>query len=110
MYMNTTYKAFVAETAAKIAAEISKEFITARDVSLLKNDEDTQLDIAVAAVSVSEKLADKLIEWWECNGDHATIMFDVDDSLNSGIERELSSVAVSIDDFKDELKELLDKD
>lgn len=99
MYMNTTYKAFVAETAAKIAAEISKEFITARDVSLLKNDEETQHDIAVAAVSVSEKLADKLNEWWECNGDRSTVMFDVDDSLTSNIERELFNIAGKLEEL-----------
>ena len=99
MYMNTTYKAFVAETAAKIAAEISKEFITARDVSLLKNDEDTQHDIAVAAVSVAEKLVRELDNWWECKGDHATIMFDVDDSLTSNIERELFNIAGKLEEL-----------
>ena len=99
MYMNTTYKAFVAETAAKIAAEISKEFITARDVSLLRNDEDTQLDIAIAAIRVSEKLADNLNEWWECYGDRSTVMFDVDDSLTSNIERELFNIAGKLEEL-----------
>ena len=49
MYENTTYKAFVAETAAKIAAEISAKFVTAQDTSLLAKDEATQHNIAVAA-------------------------------------------------------------
>ena len=45
MFENTTYKAFVAETAAKIAAEISAKFVTAQDTSLLAKDEATQHDM-----------------------------------------------------------------
>lgn len=104
MFFNTTFKAFVAETAAKIAAEISKGFTTARDVSLLKNDEKTQLDIAVAAVSVAEKLAFKLQEWWKCQGEYQTVMFDPQDSLTSNIERELSGIAEKLQDIEDEMK------
>ena len=58
MYENTTYKAFVAETAAKIAAEISGKFVTAQDTSLLAKDEATQHNIAVASISVADKLAE----------------------------------------------------
>lgn len=103
MYTCTTYKAFVAETAAKIAAEISKEFITARDVSLLKNDEETQHDIAVAAVSVSEKLARELYDWWNCHGDCKTAMFDPYDTMTSNIECELSDIASKLSDIASKL-------
>lgn len=103
MYLNTTYKAFVAGTSAKVAAEISKEFVSKRDVSLLLEDEHTQHEIAVAAISVAEKLALKLEDWWRSKGDHSTVMFDPQDSLTSRIEGELSAITEKLQDIHDRL-------
>ena len=102
MYENTTYKAFVAETAAKISAEISAKFVTAQDTSLLAKDEATQHDIAVAAISVADKLAEKLEDWWQAKGDRKTVMFDPADSLTSKIEGELSEIADNIEGICDQ--------
>ncbi len=77
MYMNTTYKAFVAEAASKVAAEISKQFTSQAnfgDVSMLKNDDACER-IAIAAVNVADHLAQKLEEWWTCKGERSTVMF-----------------------------------
>ena len=104
MYENTTYKAFVAETAAKIAAEISGKFVTAQDTSLLAKDEATQHDIAVASISVADKLAGKLEDWWQARGDHKTVMFDPADSLTSKIEGELSEIADNIESICDQFR------
>ena len=104
MYMNTTYKAYVAETAAKSAAEISKEFVSKRDVSLLSEDDNTQHEIAVAAISVAEKLSLKLEDWWRAKGEHSTVMFDTQDSLTSNIERELMDIAESLQNIDEKLR------
>lgn len=115
MYENTTYKAFVAETAARIAAEISREFATPRDVSLLANDEDTQHKIAVAAICVADKLAGKLEDWWQSKGERKTVMFDPQDSLTSNIERALSGIEGELEDIKERMSwrkqvEIVDED
>ena len=104
MYENTTYKAFVAETAAKITAEISAKFVTAQDTSLLAKDESTQHNIAVSAISVADKLAEKLEDWWQAKGDRKTVMFDTADSLTSKIEGELSEIAGNIEGICDQFK------
>ena len=107
MYLNTIYKAFVAETAAKVAAEISKRFTCAGDVSLLKNDEDAE-SIAISAVNVAEKLAKELDEWWEIKGDHSTVFFDVQDSPTSRLEGEVSEIPDKIEKLTDAVKKLAD--
>jgi hypothetical protein len=108
MYMNGTYKAFVAETAAKVAAEISMCFTrsgaTAGDVSLLMKDDATCEKIAIASVNVAEHLATKLQEWWTCKGDRQTVMFDPQDSLTSRIENELSDIAEKLQDIEAEME------
>ena len=104
MYLNTTYKAFVAEAASKVAAEISKQFTSQAnfgDVSMLKND-DVCERIAIAAVNVADHLAQKLEEWWRCKGDRSTVMFDPQDSLTSRIEGELSDIAEKLQDIEAE--------
>lgn len=106
MYLNTTYKAFVAETAAKVAAEISKRFTCAGDVSLLKNDEEAE-SIAISAVNVAEKLAMKLEEWWRSKGDHSTVFFDVQDSLTSRLEGEVAEIPGKIQELTDAVKKLV---
>lgn len=90
MYMNTTYKAFVAETAAKIAAELVNRMTTTED-------EDT---VVHKAVRMADKLAGELEDWWQSKNGHETIMFDVEDSLTSNIERELSGIADKLEELR----------
>jgi hypothetical protein len=106
-YMNTTYKAFVAETAAKVTAEISKEYAYAEDVSLLKDDGNAE-KIAIAAVNVAEKLAMKLEEWWRGKGDHSTVMFDVDDTPLTRVENAIYDMAVKLQQSADSLEDIRD--
>lgn len=103
MYLNTTYKAFVAETAAKVAAKISKNFTTFGDISMLK-DTGYAERIAIASVNVAEQLAEKLNDWWRCKGDRSTVMFDPQDSLTSRIENELSDIADKLIEIKEEME------
>ena len=101
MHLNANYKAFVAETAAKVAAEISNT----RDVSLLKDD-DTAEHIAIAAVNVADKLGKKLEDWWQCNGDHETLMFDPDDSPTTRIEGAIYDVSEQVEKLIEKLEDI----
>lgn len=91
MYLNSTYKAFVAETSAKIMASICN--------SLLQTDE-----MCVVSINLAEKLADRLEKWWQAKGDGTTVMFDVGDSLTSRIEYELSNIGEKIGDLTEEME------
>ena len=105
MHLNANYKAFVAETAAKVAAEISKQFTGSHDVSLLKDD-DTAEQIAIAAVNVADKLGKKLEDWWQCNGDHETVMFDPDDSPTTRIEGAIYDVSEQVEKLSEKLENI----
>lgn len=101
MYNNTTHKAFMAETAAKIAAEISSQYVAEKGIpSMLTH------DIATASIEIAEKLAEKLEDWWQCNGDHLTAFFDPEDTLHSGIEREIFNLSQKIDTLTDTVGKL----
>jgi hypothetical protein len=103
MYQNTTYKAFVAETAAKVAAEISGAIVKNNGTDY-PFDKDIAEEISFKAVLVADKLADKLDDWWQLKGEHQTVMFDVQDSLTSNIERELSGIAENISSIVEEMQ------
>ena len=103
MFLNTTFKAFVAEAAAKVAAEISKQFTYQQDISLLKDDGHAK-DIAIASVNVAEQLAFKLQEWWKCKGDKNTVMFDPDDTVQTPIVKALYEVSEKIEEIQNLLK------
>lgn len=98
MYMNTTYKAFVAETAARVAAEISKQFTSNNDVSLLTLEKNTE-KIAEASVCIANRLAYELEDWWNHKRDDLTSMFDTEDSTTSNIEHELSGIAAELSEI-----------
>lgn len=103
MNNNTTYKAYMAETAAKVAADISKQFVTNSDMSKLNNS-NTQYDIVFASIEIAEKLAEKLEEWWECDGDRHTVFFDPEDTLHSGIESRLYDIAEKLDTMTTQMR------
>ena len=105
MYLNTTFKAFVAETAAKVAAEISKAYTSHQDVSILKDDAHAEI-IAIAAVNVADNLAQKLDEWWHCKGDRSTVMFDVDDTPMTRLENAIGDVSEKLQETSDSLNDI----
>ena len=109
MYLNTTYKAFVADTAAKLYAEMVVKAIEQGKLSpfqgtSFKDNEDEFEFIANQATFAAEKLATKLQDWWTCTGDRQTVMFDPQDSLTSRIENELSGIAEKLQDIEVEME------
>lgn len=99
MYQNTTYKAFVAEASAKVAAQISMQYTSHRDVSLLTDDKVAE-KIAIASTNVAKQLANKLEEWWRCTGDSVTVMFDPDDTPYTKITNALWDIEDELNDIK----------
>lgn len=99
MYDHTTLKAFVAETAAKIAAEMCKEFTMHKDISLLMDD-DIQSKITKVSVTMAHKLSIQLGRWWNDEFDDGTVMFDPDDSPTSEIERRLKFIGCILMDLR----------
>jgi len=112
MYLNTTYKAFVAETAAKVAAEISKSNYNTNQQVFADNLMSDNLcdNIAIAAVNVAGHLAQKLEEWWESKGDRSTVMFDPADSPTTRIENELADIAQKLEDIEMEMEREYDNE
>lgn len=106
MYNNTTYKAFMANTAAKIAAEITNQYVAEKDMPSLLTNENAQYDIAIASIEIAEKLAEKLEDWWQGNGDHLTVFFDPEDTLHSGIESEIANLCQKLDTLTDTVAKL----
>lgn len=103
MYLNSTYKAFVAETAAKIVTGIYNR--PPSYGSLPVSTKEVSDDIMyVKAITIAEKLADRLEKWWQAKGDGTTLMFDVDDSLTSRIEQELGNIGEKISDLTEEIE------
>lgn len=99
MYQNTTYKAYVAEAAAKVAAQISMQYTSNNDVSQLADDEIAE-KIAIASTNVAKHLANKLEEWWRCAGDSVTTMFDPDDTPYTKITDALWNIEGGLNDIK----------
>ena len=101
MYMNTTFKAFV----AKAATEFMKEFLNEMNTLNLTGDEmKVKFErYAMDAIEAASTLAHELQEWWELAGDQKTIFFDVQDSPTSNIERELSEIVAGLGKITDEL-------
>ena len=101
MYMNTTFKAFV----AKAATEFMKEFMNELNTLNLTGDEmKVKFErYAMDAIEAASTLAHELQEWWELAGDQKTIFFDVQDSTTSNIERELSEIVAGLGKITDEL-------
>ena len=104
MYLNTIYKAFVAKTAAQVAANISQAFTEQGNVASL-NDDVTAQNIAFASVNVAEKLASELEQWWT-GKDQSTVMFDVQDSLTSKLELNLSEIAENLLCIESQIEDL----
>lgn len=103
MYLNSTYKAFVAETAAKILAGFCNSPKSTGSFSF-PIDEKSYDSICEKAITIADTLANRLEMWWQEKGDDTTVMFDVDDSLTSRIEHELGNIGEKIGDLTEEME------
>jgi hypothetical protein len=106
MYMNTTYKAFVAKAATEFMKTLMKQdFIGKEDTTQFTDDilQEQFIRNAQDAIEAASTLAHELQEWWELAGDQKTIFFDVQDSPTSNIERELSEIVAGLGKITDEL-------
>lgn len=106
MYLSTTYKAYVAQAAAKLMTEMVGKAIENGSIDLEKSFDDnvgTYSHLAVQATSAAYVLADHLNDYWDGRDGGQTVFFDVQDSPTSRIENELSIIAA-------QLNEIVDKD
>jgi hypothetical protein len=94
MYMNTTFKAFVAKAATEFMKILMKQDFGKKDTTQFTDDilQEQFIRNAQDAIEAASTLAHELQEWWELAGDQKTIFFDVQDSPTSNIERELSEI------------------
>ena len=99
MYMNTTYKAFVAKAAASLYAEMVGKVMNRETLNQSFNDNKRMYEhMAIQATDAAEVLAKHLDDNWQAVGDKSTVFFDVQDSLTSGIERELNDITSKLAD------------
>lgn len=106
MYMNTTFKAFVAKAATELMKTLMKQDFIGKEATTHFTDEQLKEQFtrnAQDAIEAASTLAEELTKWWECTGDHKTIFFDVQDSTTSNIERELSEIVAGLGQITDEL-------
>ncbi len=96
MYMNTTYKAFVAKAATELMKALMKQDFIGKEETTHFTDDQLKEQFtrnAQDAIEAASVLAHELQEWWELAGDQKTVFFDVQDSPTSNIERELSEIS-----------------
>lgn len=105
MYMNTTFKAFVAKAATEFMKILMKQDLGKEDTTHFTDYQLKEQFIRNAqdAIEAASTLAHELQEWWELAGDQKTIFFDVQDSPTSNIERELSEITAGLGKITDEL-------
>ena len=105
MYMNTTFKAFVAKAATEFMKILMKQDFGKEDTTHFPDDQlkEQFTRNAQDAIEAASTLAHELQEWWELAGDQKTIFFDVQDSPTSNIERELSEITAGLGKITDEL-------
>lgn len=99
--MNTTFKAFVAKAATEFMKILMKQDFGKKDTTQFTDDilQEQFIRNAQDAIEAASTLAHELQEWWELAGDQKTIFFDVQDSLTSNIERELSEITDKLQDI-----------
>ena len=108
MYMNTTYKAFVAKAAAKLMAEMVGQRILDGSIdptASFKNNEEKYEHLAIQATLAAKTLANELQDMW-IREDKTTVFFDVQDSPTSRLENGLADIAEKLEDIQDEIKKL----
>lgn len=108
MYLNTTYKAFVAKAAAKLMAEMVGQRILDGSIdptASFKNNEQKYEHLAIQATLAAKTLANELQDTWD-GVDRETVFFDVQDSPTSRLENGLADIAEKLEAIQDEIKKL----
>lgn len=106
MYLNTTYKAFVAKAASKLMTEMVGQRIYAGYIdptASFKDNEQKYEHLAIQATLAAKTLAHELQDMW-VGEDQTTVFFDVQDSPTSRLENELANIAEKLEDIQDEIK------
>ena len=101
MYLNTTYKDFVAKAAIEFAGKMLEiEYKSGNiDDDDYVADQVAGRDIVHDATLMAYKLADELKDEWECRGDKETTFFDPDDTTLTRIENAIHTCADKLDDI-----------
>ena len=108
MYLNTTYKAFVAKAASKLMTEMVGQRIYAGYIDPTKSFKDNEQKyehLAIQAALAAKTLANELQDTWD-GVDRETVFFDVQDSPTSRLENGLADIAEKLEDIQDEIKKL----
>jgi len=109
MYMNTTFKAFVAKAAAGLMQEMVADAMAKGRIDNEKSWNDnkqTYEHLALQARLAAESLAYELQEGWEGKDHHQTVFFDVSDSPTSKLEDAIYDVSERLSDLNDEVKKI----
>ncbi len=108
MYLDTTYKAFVAKAATKLMAEMVGQRILDGCIdpsASFKDNEQKYEHLAIQAALAAKTLANELQDMWD-GVDRTTVFFDVQDSPTSRLENELANIGEKLEDIQDEIKKL----
>ena len=108
MYLNTTYKVFVAKAAAKLMAEMVGQRILDGSIdptASFKDNEQKYEHLAIQAALAAKTLANELQDTWD-GVDRETVFFDVQDSPTSRLENGLADIAEKLEGIQDEIKKL----
>ena len=108
MYLNTTYKVFVAQAAAKLMAEMVGQRIfdgCIDPTASFKDNEQKYEHLAIQSALAAKTLANELQDMWD-GVDRETVFFDVADSPTSKLENGLADIAEKLEDIQDEIKKL----
>lgn len=109
MYMNTTYKAFVAKAAAGLMQEMVADAMAKGRIDNEKSWNDNKQmyeHLAMQATFGAEALAQFLSDNWSASGDRKTVFFDPHDSSTSNLENAVGDVAQKLDDLTEVVKKL----
>lgn len=112
MYLNTTYKAFVAKTAAGLMQEMVAEAMANDHIDNQQSWDDNKLQyehLAYMATQAAKELAKALENDWEGRDGRQTVFFDVQDSQTSRLENAISDVAGKIQELTDGMKAIADR-
>ena len=108
MYLNTTYKAFVAQAASKLMTEMVGQRVNAGYIdptASFKDNEQKYEHLAIQSALAAKTLANELQDMWD-GLDRTTVFFDVQDSLTSRLENELANIAEKLEAIQGEIKDL----
>lgn len=109
MYKNTTYKAFVANTAAQLMTEMVSQKLFGEKINLntsFGENKEYYEHLTDHAIGAAVLLANRLVEWWEVKGYNETTFFDPEDTLNTGIENGLDRIVEQLDRLNDNVDKL----